>query len=178
MLQHFSVDSKCKFTYFIQKQWQDYASLGKYVFVHALANRYFRGRPFFEGRYGWFALGKNFSSKPLGPLVIEFFSWHTTQCKIISSSIIRNERYFSFQCRGEFFCARLVNNFLARIFFTQNQSAGYFFLKSPIPPPQKFNGRLIKLHQLKSSWCRVSWAIIRQGADGMDTRTRIRVIGV
>ena len=59
-----------------------------------------------------------------------------------------------------------INNFLARIFFTQNQSAGYFFLKSPIPPPQKFNGRLIKLHQLKSSWCRVSWAIIRQGVMG------------
>lgn len=29
------------------------------------------------------ALGKNFSSKPLGPLVIEFFSGHTTRCKII-----------------------------------------------------------------------------------------------
>ena len=53
-----------------------------------------------------------------------------------------------------------------KFFHTKSVRRIFFFLKSPIPPPQKFNGRLIKLHQLKSSWCRVSWAIIRQGVMG------------
>ena len=47
------------------------------------------------------------------PLVIAFISRHTT-VQDFFSSFIRHERYF-FQCR--------------------NQSAGYFCLKSPFPPP-------------------------------------------
>ena len=49
------------------------------------------------------------------PLVIAFFP-DIQRCKIFFSSFIRHERYF-FQCR--------------------NQSAGYFCLKSPSPPPSK-----------------------------------------
>ena len=33
---------------------------------------------------------------------------------------------------------------LQELFFPRNQSAGYFFLKSPIPPPKKSNVRPIK----------------------------------
>ena len=65
--------------------------------------------------YGWFCLGKNFLPKSLE---LEIFS--------LTHNSERHERFF-FQCRVLFFPVISLQTFSPR-----NQSAGSFFLKSPI----------------------------------------------
>ena len=90
-----------------------------------------RCRPFWLLREGYrgFCLGKNFSPKPL---VIEFFSWHTTVLDLFSS-FVHLERYF---------CHQVLS---CKNFFLLKSVYMILFLKSPIHP-QKSNGRPLSNH--------------------------------
>ena len=89
------------------------------------------------GGYGLFSLGKYFFPKPLE---LEIFSATDNGVRCIFS-IICHEQYFFFQCRILFFPSISLQTF-----FPQNESAGYFFLKSPIIP-SKVKWLTPKIHQ-------------------------------
>ena len=82
------------------------------------------------GGYGWFCLGKNFFLKSLE---LEIFS--------LTHNSERHERFFFFQYRVLFFPVISLQTFSPR-----NQSAGTFFLKSPITS-SKVKCSAPKIHQ-------------------------------
>ena len=91
-----------------------------------------------EGGYGWFCLSKNFFPKSLG---LENFSLTYDSVRVFFSALYTSWAiFFSVQ---DFIYFHPVS---LQAFPPQNQSAGYFYLKSPITP-SKVKLSAPKIHQ-------------------------------
>ena len=92
-----------------------------------------------EGGYGWFCLSKNFFSQISG--VRKFFP-DIRQCKSFFSALYTSWAIF-FSVQDIIYFHPVIS---LQAFPPQNQSAGYFYLKSPITP-SKVKLSAPKIHQ-------------------------------
>ena len=92
-----------------------------------------------EGGYGWFCLSKNFFPKSLG---LENFSVTYDSVRVFFSVLYTSWAIF-FSVQDIIYFHPVIS---LQAFPPQNQSAGYFYLKSPITP-SKVKLSAPKIHQ-------------------------------